>query len=78
MRKIRHSLRRPLSRWKRNRQSVRAELRAMKFNWCDGEWQAWEELHKSPEMTDISNKALSRLEKAKARASNKGKGKGPE
>ena len=51
---------------------------AMKFNWCDGEGQAWEELHKSPEMTDISNKALSRLEKAKARASNKGKGKGPE
>ena len=27
MHKIRHSLGRPLSRWKRNRQSVRAELR---------------------------------------------------
>ena len=51
---------------------------AMKFMWCDGEWQAWEELHKSTEMADISNQAHMRLEKAKARASNKGKGKGPE
>ena len=50
----------------------------LKFKWCDGEWQAWKELHDSMEMVEIQTKATSRLEKAKARASNKGKGKGPE
>ena len=51
---------------------------SLKFEWCDGEWQTWEELQESPEMTDIANKAHTRLEKAKAKAFNKGKGKGPE
>ena len=51
---------------------------ALKFQWCDGEWQKWEELQGSPEMAEIATKAKARLEKAKARASNKGKGRGPE
>ncbi|CAE7476081.1 Cpox [Symbiodinium sp. CCMP2592] len=57
---------------------VRVQDFSLKFEWCDGEWQTWEELQDSPEMADIASKAQTRLEKAKARASNKGKGKGPE
>ena len=57
---------------------VRVQDFSLKFEWCDGEWQTWEELQESPEMTDIANKAHTRLEKAKAKAFNKGKGKGPE
>ena len=51
---------------------------SLSFDWCDGEWQTWEALQQSTELADITTKALARLEKAKARASNKGKGKGPE
>ena len=57
---------------------VRVQDFALKFTWCDGEWQAWGELQESTEMAEIANKAHVRLEKAKARATNKGKGKGPE
>ena len=46
--------------------------------WCDGEWQAWGELHKSTEMADVSIKAHMPFQEAKDRASNKGKGKGPD
>ena len=51
---------------------------ALKFTWCDGEWQAWEELQGSTELADITSRAEARLGKAKARASHKGKGRGPE
>ena len=50
----------------------------LKFQWCDGEWQKWEEMQRSTEMAEITSKAQARLEKAKARTSHKGKGKGPE
>ena len=51
---------------------------SLSFDWCDGEWQTWDALQQSTELAEIASKALTRLEKAKARASNKGKGKGPE
>ena len=51
---------------------------ALKFEWCDGDWQKWEELQESSEMAEITNKAYNRLEKSRARISSKGKGKGPE
>lgn len=62
------------------REIVRVTVRdfSLNFEWCDGEWQAWKELQDSKEMADIKGKASARLDKAKARASNKGKGKGPE
>ena len=44
--------------------------------WCDGEWQAWGEPHKSTEMADVSIKAHMPFQEAKDRAS-KGKAKAP-
>ena len=50
---------------------------AMKFMWCGGGWQAWEELHKSTEMADISSKAQMRLQKAKPVPPTKARAKAP-
>eukprot|EP00435_Cladocopium_sp_Y103_P044086 s179_g12.t1 len=51
---------------------------SMIFEWCDGEWEKWNELHESTELADIKSKAGDRLQKAKDRVNSKGKGKGPE
>lgn len=58
--------------------AIKVDNFSLRFEWCDGEWQTWSELHESNEMAEIKGKAEARLEQAKARASNKGKGKGPE
>ena len=53
---------------------VHVQNYALKFTWCDGEWQAWKELQGSTEMADIASKAEARWEKT----THKGKGKSPE
>jgi hypothetical protein len=51
---------------------------AMQLEWCDGQWESWRDLQDSTELATIRASAQSKLDKAKAFSSNKGKGKGPE
>ena len=77
MHKKRHSLWRPLSRWKRNRQSVRAELRyeIHVVRWRMAGMGGVTQIHRDGGHFKQGPNALA---ESKARASNKGKGKGPD
>ena len=45
------------------------------LEWQDGEWETWEALTTSEELTSLTTERQSKLDKAKAFATNKGKGK---
>ena len=47
----------------------------LQVEWCDGEWERWEDLQNASDLTSIKSKAHDQLSKAKDLASNKGKGK---
>ena len=54
---------------------VKVENFSMVFQWCDGEWQKWNDLHESNEFVEVKNEAQGRLQKAKDRVNSKGKAK---
>jgi hypothetical protein len=57
--------------------AVVADLK-LQLQWCDGEWETWEELQSAEELQNIKTTAQEKLDQAKDRTS-KGKGKkGPE
>ena len=46
-----------------------------KLAWCDGEWETWEELQSTAELTKIRKDAQDKLDRSKS-FFDKGKGKG--
>ena len=58
---------------------VKASVQDFKLNleWCDGDWESWDELQSSSDFTSVKDDAQRRLDQAKVYASSKGKGKTP-
>ena len=48
----------------------------LKLEWCDGEWESWEELQTSTEFDTLCKDAQGKLTRAKQWATDGGKGKG--
>jgi hypothetical protein len=48
----------------------------LKLEWCDGQWEQWQDLQSSGDLADLKGGAQEKLNKAKNAASVAGKGKG--
>ena len=55
---------------------VSVQDRQLVLQWCDSEWQQWEELQTATELTKIKDDAQTKLNHAKELAAGSTKGKG--
>ena len=48
----------------------------LKLEWCDGQWEQWQELQSSKDLADLKGGAQEKLNNARNASSAAGKGKG--
>ena len=48
----------------------------LRLEWCDGQWEQWQDLQSSPDLSSVTVAAQGKLDKAKNAASGAAKGKG--
>ena len=55
---------------------TRVENFTLHTQWCDGEWEQWEELQSAPELASLKTNAQEKLDRARVGGVGKGKAKG--